>query len=57
MGVFPESYDPLLDTVNFDEIEGLLKQILGSINQTVKSLPFHQDFIERVCKTKFVGMR
>ena len=56
MGVFPESYDPLLDTINFSEIAGLLKQIPGSINQVVRNLPTHQDFIERVCKTTIAKM-
>ena len=56
MGVLPESYDPLLDSISFEEISRLLTQIPSSIDKTVANLPTHQNFIEQVCKTTFTGI-
>ncbi len=49
MGVRADSYDPLLDGINFSEIAELLKKIPESIQQAVENLPKHKEFIDKFC--------
>ncbi len=49
MGVRAESYDPLLDQINFEEIEVLLRQIPDSIVKATEALPRHKEFLDKFC--------
>jgi len=51
MGVIPESYDPLLDHYPFEETAKLLKTIPNRIDDSLKSLLNHKEFIDHYCPT------
>lgn len=47
--LFPESYDPLAETLPFDESARFLASIREVIHKTAMAMPRHEDFIDRYC--------
>jgi tryptophan halogenase len=47
--VRPRSYDPLVDTLDDDELRRRLTNIRVTIGKCVDTMPLHQDFIARNC--------
>ena len=47
--VLPESYDPLVDSVDEAAVKRKFEQIRIAIQRTVEGLPTHRAFIERNC--------
>jgi tryptophan halogenase len=47
--VFPQSYDPLADSLPLEKTKNYLHYIRTSIEKTLESLPSHQEFIVRNC--------
>lgn len=48
-GVMPDSWHPLADRLDEDQMRRFLGNISTIINGTIRSLPHHDDFIRRYC--------
>lgn len=51
-GIQPESYHPIVDQMDSEELHKFLSGIEGVIAQKVSQMPSHQQFIDRWCKAK-----
>ena len=47
--VWPRSYDPLVDTLDSQQVEKIAQQIHQAIRTTVEKMPSHQAYIDRFC--------
>ncbi|MGJ8681082.1 tryptophan halogenase family protein [Paraglaciecola sp.] len=48
MGVFPKSYDPLIDASNFSSINDYFVKYLSDLDKSVDLLMSHESFVKRV---------
>lgn len=48
-GITPERHHPVADLMGDTELSGFLNGIRASVDQAVRQLPKHQDYIERYC--------
>lgn len=44
-------YHPIVDTMTDENLAGFLRSIKESVDKKVDSLPSHQDFLNRYCKS------
>jgi tryptophan halogenase len=49
--IIPESYHPLADQVPLEHAHGFLRDVKASVERAVASLPMHEDFISKNCKS------
>jgi tryptophan halogenase len=47
--ISPQSYDPLVDTLNTTRIRDMLQRMRTLIRQTAQSIPTHREFIDQHC--------
>ena len=45
-GVIPQSYDPLADVVNFEEVKAVSLRMRSMIRDAVENVPTHRQFME-----------
>ena len=50
-GIMPRSYHPIATKLSDAEMTKLLSTIRDNVEQTVASLPAHQDYVARYCGT------
>lgn len=49
MGVEPETYDPLIESSNFGQVEKILGQVRTAMVQMAEGLPRHEEYLRRYC--------
>ncbi len=49
-GILPESWDPMLDTIDPAQAEAHVGFVHRALHETAEKLPSHAEFIERFCK-------
>jgi tryptophan halogenase len=55
MGVRPKKYNPMVDRVNYQMIDGTLNGAPGILNEMVKTLPSHDEFLREFCPAPKLG--
>jgi tryptophan halogenase len=48
-GVWPQAWDPIVDSMDAAELGRMLKQMQAAIEQAASALPLQQDYITRHC--------
>ena len=51
-GLMPEQYHPIVNMMSDNELERFLKGNRASVDNTLKQLPTHQQFIAQYCPAK-----
>ncbi len=46
--IVPESYDPLADVIDYDEVAGRFAAMRAGVERAVQALPAHEAFLERL---------
>jgi tryptophan 7-halogenase len=49
-GLIPESHIPIIDQTSPDEVKREFRRILGFIKEQVLKQPFHQEYLDRLCR-------
>ena len=51
-GIVPKQYHPIVNTVESEELQQFLKAYKATVEQEVKKLPMHGDFLKEYCPTE-----
>jgi tryptophan halogenase len=49
--IMPQSYHPIVDMMKIEDLEHFLKGLKSIVQNEVKQMPSHQDFIDAYCKS------
>lgn len=47
--IIPQRYDPIVDTLDLERVKDSLGSMYGAMQNAVKSMPSHQDYIAKFC--------
>lgn len=56
-GLTPEQYHPIVNMMSERELESFLRSLKLSVDQVVKQLPSHEEFLARYCPAQTVAAR
>lgn len=51
-GIYPESYHPIVDAMEVEELNRFLESLKGQVRHDVERMPSHQDFLDKFCKAQ-----